>query len=144
MNSIVFLALVCLLVAVSAFKAPTLKPAFSSSFALSGSARPLHTSGAFTVEKASPEIKSELGVTEWPTWATEESPKYKVGIKSPLKVYDCNELSYLISGSMTITCVETGKEHLVQTGDFVTFPNGFACHWLVHEPVVKHWYCYDD
>ena len=39
-----------------------------------------------------------MGVDKWPTWRTEDSPKYKVGIKSPLKVYDVNELSYIISG----------------------------------------------
>merc|ERR1711968_357130 len=110
-------------------------------FALEGSPRPLH--GEFTVKKASPEELQDLGVTKWPTWSTEGSPKYKVGIQSPLKVYDCWELSYIISGSMEIIPEATGMPVLVQAGDFVTFPNEFPCYWKVIEPVNKHWYCYE-
>ena len=57
----------------------------------------------FSVEPCSPELKDELGIDRWGVWSTRDSPKYKVGVKSPLKVYDCNELSYIISGKMTIT-----------------------------------------
>merc|ERR1719181_1539993 len=102
--------------------------------------KPLHPE--FTVQKATPEQLKEMGVSDWPTWSTEGSPKYQVGIQSPLKVYDCWELSYIISGSMEIIPEATGKPVLVQAGDFVTFPNEFPCHWKVIEPVNKHWYCY--
>jgi len=107
---------------------------------LAAGPRPLHK--VFTVEKALPEIKADLDVRTWPTWETEGSSKYKTGVKSPLKTYDCNELSYIISGKMEITPVETGVPVLVQEGDFITFPKGFACYWFVIEPVVKHWYIY--
>ncbi|KAJ1470209.1 hypothetical protein T484DRAFT_1754002 [Baffinella frigidus] len=46
--------------------------------------RALHTE--FTVEKATPEQLEELSVKNWGVWSTAGSPKYKVGIKSPLKV----------------------------------------------------------
>ena len=85
----------------------------------------------------------DLGVSSWPRWSTAGSEKYKKGVKSPLKVYDCNELSYVQSGSMEITPVDPpGQPVLVQAGDFVTFPDGFACYWFVNEVVTKSWYIY--
>ena len=59
-------------------------------------------------------MMADLEVKRWPTWTTKGSEKYKVGIKSPLKVYEGNELSYIISGKMEIECKKTGKMHLVQ------------------------------
>jgi len=110
-------------------------------FALGGKGpRALHQE--FTVEKATPALLNELDVENWPTWTTQGSPKYATGKKSPLKVYDGNELSYIISGSMEITNAETGQSSLVQAGDFVTFPDGFKCYWFVKEPVLKNWYLY--
>jgi len=96
----------------------------------------------FTVEKATQTLLDELDVKSWPTWSTQGSAKYVTGKQSPLKVYDSNELSYIISGSMEITNAETGQSSLVQAGDFVTFPNGFKCYWFVKETVLKHWYLY--
>jgi hypothetical protein len=54
--------------------------------------KPIHTK--FTVEKATEDQLSELDVKNWPTWSTAGSAKYQVGKKSPLKVYDCNELRF--------------------------------------------------
>ena len=116
------------------------RPARRSACAVRAGPRPLHT--VFTVEKATPELKKELGVDKWGVWGTEGTARYKTGIKSPLKVYDCNELSYIISGSMEITPEATGVPVLVQAGDFVTFPNGFACYWFVKEAVTKNYYLY--
>jgi cupin superfamily acireductone dioxygenase involved in methionine salvage len=84
----------------------------------------------------------QLGVKSWPTWSTSGNEKYKVDVKSPLKTYTENELSYVISGKMEIIPKDTGIPVLVQTGDFVTFPDGFECYWLVKEVVRKHWYLY--
>ena len=85
---------------------------------------------------------NELGVSSWPTWTTAGSTKYQTGVKSPLKVYDCNELSYVTKGSMEITDADTGVTALVEPGDFVTFPLGFRCYWLVKQTVTKSWYLY--
>ena len=113
-----------------------------------------------------------MGVEKWPTWRTEDSPKYKVGIKSPLKVYDVNELSYIISGidsyialpllmyessllstptsqkpssgKMTLEDAKTGKITEGNAGDFVTFPNRYEVYWNVIEPINKHYYLWDD
>ena len=112
----------------------------AKTFALSVGPRPLHQS--FTVEKATPETLQELGVDSWPGWSTAGSEKYKVGVRSPLKVYDSNELSYITSGKMEIIPKETMVPVVVEKGDFVTFPDGFACYWFVIEEVKKKWYIY--
>jgi mannose-6-phosphate isomerase-like protein (cupin superfamily) len=107
--------------------------------------RPIHSDGSkstFTVEKATEERMAELAVKSWPTWSTAGSAKYKVGVKSPLKVYDSNELSYIIEGKMEIIPKETGEPVLIQAGDFVTFPEDFECYWYVIEEINKHWYLY--
>lgn len=109
------------------------------STALAAGPRPLHK--VFTVEKATDAQIAELGVKSWPVWETEGTSKYKTGILSPLKVYDCNELSYIISGRFTVT-PEGGEPVNVEPGDFITFPDGFRCNWLVIEPVTKHWFIY--
>ena len=96
----------------------------------------------FTVEKATEETLKSMNVKSWGTWSTNGSEKYKVGIKSPKKVYDCNELSYVKSGKMEITPVETGIPVVIEAGDFVTFPEYFACYWYVIEPIVKSYYIY--
>lgn len=82
----------------TAFKLPIfslslkMQSTFSSTECQAGP-RPIHSK--FTVEKTSDERMKELGVLSWPMWSTNDSTKYQVGIKSPRKVYDCNELSYI-------------------------------------------------
>ena len=113
-------------------------------------AKPIHLDpenvmkSVFTVAKATDEQLDALGVKQWPTWSTAGSAKYKEGVRSPLKVYDTNELSYIISGKMEIIPEETGEPVLVQAGDFVTFPDEFPCYWHVIEEIDKHWFCYDQ
>ena len=96
------------------------------------------------MEKGTEDAYKSMGVAKWPTWKTEDSPKYKVGIKSPLKVYDVNELSYIISGKMTLEDAKTRKVTEVNAGDFVTFPNRYEVYWNVIEPINKHYYLWDD
>ncbi|KAJ1450547.1 hypothetical protein M885DRAFT_621608 [Pelagophyceae sp. CCMP2097] len=108
--------------------------------AMAAGPKPLHTE--FTVEKATEAQMKEMNVKQWPTWSTKGSVKYVVGQRSPLKIYDVNELSYIIKGSMEIIPQSTGVAVLVQPGDFVTFPDGFPCHWHVIEEVTKGYYLY--
>ena len=74
----------------------------------------------------------DLEVKRWPTWSTKGSEKYKVGVKSPLKIYDCNELSYIISGKMEIECKKTGKMHLVQVGAHARAAQARGMHTHTH------------
>lgn len=97
-------------------------------------------SDKFDVKAATDAQIKEMDVTAWPTWTTKGSEKYKVGVKAPTKVYDTNELSYIISGEMDIIHGDTTTT--VKAGDFVTFPDGFECNWFVKEEINKHWFCY--
>ena len=150
MNQLLIGALVCLMaclvIEVAAFK-PTSRlfargSALFSSTECWRAAKPVHSK--FDVTRATEEEISSMNVKEWPTWTTEGSAKYKVGEKAPVKVYDTNELSYIISGSMEIYDTETGVATLVQPGDFVTFPLDYSCQWKVIETITKHWFCYKD
>lgn len=124
-------------------------PVVTRNFALSAAGngpRALHKT--FTVEPATPTKLEELDVLSWPTWCTDGTAKYKTGVRSPLKVYDTNELSYVTKGQMEITPADAktgeaiGEAVLVSPGDFVTFPDGFACYWFVKQAVTKHWHLY--
>lgn len=140
-NNLLGVVLVMMLMLSAAFRPSSVRGLGAvRSFGLFGFPRPLHKT--FTVEAATPELINELGVKTWPTWSTQGSEKYITGKKSPLKVYDSNELSFIISGSMEIIDAETGASSLVKAGDFVTFPDGFQCYWFVKETVRKHWYLY--
>jgi hypothetical protein len=91
--------LVATIVSVNSFGTPlAILTRSSPTTRLHGFPRAIHTE--FTVERATPEIMDDLGVSRWPTWGTEGSDRYKTGIKSPLKYYDVNELSYIIKGKM--------------------------------------------
>lgn len=130
MTSLKALLLLCLVAMTLAFRSNI--PLKRTSPVCSAGPRDLFKE--FTVEACPPKLKEELGIARWGTWSTAGSPKYKVGIKSPLKVYDGNELSYIISGKMTITPDEgpnKGVAFPVKAGDFVFFPDGFSCYWSV-------------
>ena len=105
-------------------------------------ARPVHSK--LEVTRATEDELREMNVKEWPIWTTEGSPKYIVGKKAPVKVYDTNELSYIINGSMKIWDTETGVATLVEAGDFITFPRGCSVQWEVLETITKHWFCYKN
>ena len=137
---LLLLLLLCASLA-SALKSRTCSPRLlSTALHAAKGPRPLHDK--FTVQTATPELLDELNVVAWPTWSTASSSKYKTGVRSPLKVYDCNELSYVYKGEVEITNADTGEVAVVRKGDFVTFPNGFKCYWHVTSTVEKNWYIY--
>ena len=143
MQSFLLLLLVALTLSLTESFIRRTSPGFQGGKPLYGFPKPIHQE--FTVEKASKEKMTDLSVGTWPTWSTQGSDKYVTGKRSPLKCYDCNELSYIISGQVEITPVVEGKEGkpvLVQAGDFVTFPDGFECYWYVIETVKKNWFIY--
>lgn len=92
------LAMIVSIISVDGFTALKQQARVQPLALLHGFPRALHTE--FTVEKATPEMMESLGVKKWPTWGTEGSDKYKTGVMSPLKWYDVNELSYIISGKV--------------------------------------------
>ncbi len=92
------LAMIASIVSVDGFAAIKQQTKIQPLTLLHGFPRAIHKE--FTVEKATPEMMESLGVKKWPTWGTEGSAKYKTGVMSPLKWYDVNELSYIISGKV--------------------------------------------
>ncbi len=92
------LAMIASIVSVDGFAALKQQAKIPPLTLLHGFPRAIHKE--FTVEKATPEMMESLGVKKWPTWGTEGSDKYKTGVMSPLKWYDVNELSYIISGKV--------------------------------------------
>jgi hypothetical protein len=92
------LAMIASIVSVNGFAALKQQAMIQPLTRLHGFPRAIHTE--FTVEKATPEMMESLGVKKWPTWGTEGSDKYKTGVMSPLKWYDVNELSYIVSGKV--------------------------------------------
>jgi hypothetical protein len=72
----------------------------------------------------------KMGVFQWPIWEKEVS-RFSWA-------YDSVEECYFLEGQ---ACVETkdGKSVSFGKGDFVTFPKGLSCTWIIKTPVKKHY-----
>ncbi len=82
------------------------------------------------VEKLSQDELKKRGVEDWPIWTKEVS-------KFPW-TYDSVEECLILDGQVTVE-TEDGKKVKFGKGDFVTFPKGLSCTWLVEKPVRKHY-----
>ncbi|MBM3243467.1 MAG: cupin domain-containing protein [Candidatus Omnitrophica bacterium] len=82
------------------------------------------------VEKLSQDEVKKRGIESWPIWTKEVS-------RFPWK-YDSTEECLILEGKVT---VETKDNKKVQfgKGDFVTFPKGLSCVWIIDESVRKHY-----
>lgn len=52
--------------------------------------------------------------------------------------YDSEETCLLTEGEVTVTY--EGGEVSFSAGDYVTFPKGLSCVWIVTKPVRKHYF----
>ena len=88
-----------------------------------------HSVSGITVEKPDQKKLDSLKVTSWPTWEKE--------VSTFDWTYDEREQCYFLEGEVTVKTkdgeVSFGK------GDFVTFPQGLSCTWVVKKPVKKHY-----
>ena len=82
------------------------------------------------VEKLDEKTIAERGVKSWPIW-TKEASRFDWS-------YDAIEECYLLEGDVTVETAD-GKSVSFGKGDFVTFPKGLACTWIVKKPVKKHY-----
>ena len=82
------------------------------------------------VEKLSQDELKKRGVEGWPIWTKEVS-------KFPW-TYDSIEECLILEGQVTVE-TEDGKKVKFGKGDFVTFPKGLSCTWIVEKPVRKHY-----
>ncbi|MCG8431543.1 MAG: cupin domain-containing protein [Candidatus Omnitrophica bacterium] len=81
------------------------------------------------VEQLSQEELEKRGVFGWPVW-TKEASQFDWE-------YDSIEECYFLEGQVSVEA--GGKSVSFGKGDFVTFPKGLACTWIVKEPVRKHY-----
>jgi uncharacterized cupin superfamily protein len=82
------------------------------------------------IQKLTKEQLEKMGVFGWPVWTKEVS-------KFPWS-YDCIEECYFLEGQVTVETKEGEKVNFGK-GDFVTFPKGLSCTWIVEKPVRKHY-----
>ena len=82
------------------------------------------------VQKLNAEQLEKMGVFNWPIWAKEIS-------RFPWS-YDSIEECYFLEGDVTVE-TEDGKSVSFGKGDFVSFPKGLSCTWIIKKPVKKHY-----
>jgi len=82
------------------------------------------------VQKLSQEELKKIGVFSWPVWEKEVS-RFDWH-------YDSIEECYFLEGRVTAE-TKDNKSVSFGKGDFVTFPKGLSCTWVVKEPVRKHY-----
>lgn len=82
------------------------------------------------VRKLSDEEKQSLNIFNWPIWTKE--------ISIFDWEYDSQEECYILEGEVEILTSEDEKITF-GAGDFVTFPKGLSCTWIVKQPVRKHY-----
>jgi uncharacterized cupin superfamily protein len=82
------------------------------------------------VERLSNDELKKKGVEGWPIWTKEVS-------KFPWS-YDSTEECLILEGQVTVETKDGGKVKFGK-GDFVTFPKGLSCTWVVEKPVKKHY-----
>jgi len=82
------------------------------------------------VEKLSQDELKKKAVESWPVWTKEVS-------RFPW-TYDSIEECLILEGQVTVE-IEDGKKVKFGKGDFVTFPKGLSCTWIVEKPVRKHY-----
>ena len=83
-----------------------------------------------TVQKLSRSELEKKGVFGWPIWEKEAS-QFDWS-------YDSMEECLFLEGEVTIK-TKGGKSISFGKGDFVTFPKGLSCTWIVKKPVKKHY-----
>lgn len=81
------------------------------------------------IKKITEEEKKLLGIELWPVW-TKDISEFDW-------YYDSKEMCYFIEGEVTVK-TDNG-DYEIKKGDFVTFPQGLKCRWIVKKPVKKYY-----
>ena len=81
------------------------------------------------IKKLTSEELDELKIKSWPIW-TKEKSEFEWS-------YDSKEMCYFLEGEATIK-TENG-DYEIKKGDFVVFPKGLKCRWIVKKTVRKHY-----
>jgi uncharacterized protein len=82
-----------------------------------------------TKEQLTEAEAEKRGIPSWSIW---EHPDGRLDW-----YYEQTEQCWILEGKVT---VETGEQKVeIGPQDFVTFPKGLRCVWIIHEPVRKHY-----
>ena len=81
------------------------------------------------IKKLSKQQIDDMGIENWPIWEKE--------ISEFDWYYDCKEMCYFVEGEVTVKTDD--GEYNIKEGDFVVFPKGVKCRWIVKKPVKKHY-----
>ncbi len=81
------------------------------------------------IEKPDENGLNSLGVRNWPIW--------ECGNSEFDWHYDQMETCYILEGEIKVETAD--QEVSIGPGDFVTFPKGLDCKWIVTKPVKKHY-----
>lgn len=79
------------------------------------------------VKKATEEEKLEM----------QTKPIWECGISEFDWYYDSEETCFMVEGQVTVKYA--GKSVSFGAGDYVVFPKGLSCVWIVTKPVKKHY-----
>jgi len=82
------------------------------------------------VQKLAQDELKKKGVFGWPIW-TKDVSRFDWS-------YDSIEQCYFLEGEVTVE-TKDGKKVSFGKGDFVTFPKGLSCTWIVNKEVRKHY-----
>ena len=81
------------------------------------------------VEIRQPTAQEQATCSAWPVWSKEVSEfDYS---------YDQIEQCLILEGVVDI--VADCRKWSFKAGDFVVFPKGFRCRWIIKQPVKKHY-----
>ena len=81
------------------------------------------------IKKLTEDEIQEMGIRSWSTWSCDKS-------EFPWE-YSEKESCYILEGQVDVT-TENGEIVSIGPGDYVIFPQGMKCTWLVHEAVYKY------
>lgn len=82
------------------------------------------------VQKLNEEQLKDFGVYNWSIWTKE--------VSSFDWFYDSTEECYILEGEVEVHYGNSEKV-CFSAGDFVTFPKGLACKWIISKSVRKHY-----
>jgi len=77
-------------------------------------------------------IIKNKNVSEFSSWAIWECEPSKFDW-----MYEDEEHCYIIQGSVKVIGSENTVD--IKTGDYVIFPKGLRCTWIVHESIKKYY-----
>jgi len=81
------------------------------------------------IRKPTSKELEQMKIKTWPIWEKEISEfDWR---------YDSKEMCYFLEGEVTIKT--ENEDYEIRKGDFVVFPKGLKCRWIIKKPVKKHY-----